>query len=132
MDGNLTAGTTYYYYKVVAVTKGAGLTFVSEKSAYAKAKAIAAPSAPETVVASASTGKITVIWTACDGATQYNVYRYNGTAYKYIGTTYDVTSYVNSGVTAGTTYYYKIVAVTKDSGLTLVSDFSAYASAKAK
>ena len=127
------AGTTYYY-KVVAVTKTADCTLVSEKSASANAQALGTPAAPETVLAGASgSGKITVFWTESAGATQYNIYRYNGTKKEYVykGTSYG-TSYTDTTVYGGTTYYYKVVAVTKTADVTLVSDMSTQASAQAK
>ena len=132
VDKNLSANITYYY-KVVAVTKEAGLTLQSAQSSSANAKAIAAPVTPEAIAASGGTGKITVFWIMSEGATQYNVYRYNSTkkAYAYKGTSY-TTNWSDTTVTAGTTYYYKVVAVKKEAGLTLVSAQSASANAKAK
>lgn len=137
VDKNLKAGTTYSY-KVVAVTKAQGLTLVSDMSAAADARAVGAPAIPQNVAANASgAGEITVSCDACDGATQYNFYRYNSTknAYVYKGTTFasaaEPTRYVDRNLNAGTTYYYKVVAVTKEAGLTLVSAMSASAHAKA-
>ena len=132
IDSGLSAGTSYYY-RVVAVMKDAGLTFVSDKSAAGNAKVLGTPKAPETVASSAAAGKITVFWTESAGATQYNIYRYNGAkkAYVYKGTSYG-TNFADTTVAAGTTYYYRVVAVTKGSGLTFVSGYSAYTSAKAK
>ena len=79
--------------------------------------------------------QLTVRWAAVEYATQYNVYRYNGTEYKYIGTTFDSdpnpTSYVNGGLTKGVTYYYKVVAVYKRNGRTVVSPLSTSAHAMA-
>ena len=134
----MTAGTTYYY-KVVAVNKTSDYTLVSDMSASAHAKAVAAPAAPTGVTAKATGSKqITVSWTAVSGATQYNIYRYDSTKKEYVykGTTLATaekpTQYVNTGLTAGTTYYYKVVAVNKTSDYTLVSDMSASANAKAQ
>ena len=73
-----------------------------------------------------------------DRAAQYNVYRYRGSdkQYHYVGTTFasnaKPTQYVDEGLNTGTTYYYRVVAVCKGSGMTFVSERSAYASAKAK
>ena len=137
-DTDLTAGATYYY-KVVAVTKGSGLTLVSEKSPSAHAKALGTPAVPTGVTVTPTADKtLTVSWDAQDGATQYNIYRSagaNGT-YSYKGTTFasaaDPTQYADRDLTAGRTYYYKVVAVTKGSGLTLVSEKSAPASGTAQ
>ena len=137
VDTGLNAGTNYHY-KVVAAYKDATTTVVSEKSADASAKAIAAPAAPKNVTAKASGDKqITISWSKVTGATQYNVYRYNGTKKEYVykGTTKATaekpTEYVDSGLNAGTNYYYKVVAVIKDDNGTVVSAKSASAHAKA-
>ena len=137
IDKTVAAGTTYYY-KVVAVTKGEGFTFVSEKSAKASAKAVAAPAVPQNVTAKATGDReLTISWKAVSGATQYNLYRYNGAkkTYVYKGTTFATaakpTQYIDKTLAAGTTYYYKVVAVTKTDDLTLTSDKSASANAKA-
>ena len=132
IDKGLTAGATYYY-RVVAVTKDAGLTLVSAKSDAAGAKAIGTPAVPEIVTATGGTGKITLLWAESTGATQYNIYRYNGTKKEYVykATSYSK-SYVDTSVAAGTTYYYKVVPVTKSAGLTLVGAYSASVNAKAK
>ena len=136
-DGGLTAGTTYYY-KVVAVKKTSDYTLVSAKSAAASAMAQGAPAVPQNVTAKAGGDKkITVSWNRVAGATQYNIYRYNGAKQEYIykGTTMATaakpTQYTDTGLSLGTSYYYKVVAVVKGDGLTLVSAKSAAASAKA-
>ena len=102
-------------------------------SAAASAKAIGTPAVPDTVTATGGTGKITLLCTESTGATQYNIYRYNGTKKEYVynGTAYS-TIYTDTSVAAGTTYYYKVVPVTKSAGLTLVGAYSASVSAKAK
>ena len=137
VDAGLTMGTTYYY-KVMAVCKGSGLTFTGEYSAAASAMAPGKPGAPRNVTAKGSAEKeLTLTWSAVTGATQYNVYRYNGAknAYVYLATTYataeNPTRYVDAGLTMGTTYYYKVMAVCKSSGLTFTGEYSAAASAMA-
>ena len=135
VNTGLTAGTTYYY-KVTAVLKEDGNTFVSAYSEPAEATALGKPAVPQGVTATAGgTDSIIVAWDAVADATQYNIYRsasLNGT-YSYKGTTYAAaehpTQYINTGLTAGTTYYYKVVAV-KKAAITLVSDKSAAAEAR--
>ena len=136
-DKGLSPGTDYYY-KVVSVLKDVDLTMVSDMSASAGAKAIAAPAVPTGVAAKASGDKaITISWTADSGATQYNVYRYNGTKgdYVYKGTTFAAdarpTAYTDTGLYPGTDYYYKVLSVIKNDNGTVVSALSASASAKA-
>jgi uncharacterized repeat protein (TIGR02543 family) len=70
---------------------------------------------PGTITASSSEfNKITVSWGPVTGAKGYYMYRATSETgtYKKIGST-TKTSYVNSGVTTGTTYYYKVAAYTK-------------------
>ena len=73
-----------------------------------------APSTPSSVTATAGVQQIGLTWGASTGATSYNVYR--GTAAGAESTTPIATgvigtTYTNTGLTAGSTYYYKIVAV---------------------
>lgn len=127
-DTGLTNGTTYYY-KVAAVnTVG-----VSSQSAEASAKPMAAgaaPAAPTNLNATAGDTQATLTWSVPAGAvTGYNLYRATsagaegGTPYKAgIGGT----SFTDTGLTNGTTYYYKVAAVNAAG----VSAQSAEASAK--
>ena len=106
-------GTTYYY-KVEALDasgKSMGFSDVVEGKV-----------APVLAVGYSSvSGKPQLTWKAVPGATEYQVYRstQQNSGYTKINTT-TATSYVNTGAKAGTTYYYKIVAVKG----TAVSDFS--------
>ena len=97
-------------------------------------KTVGTPVVPQNVKAAPYGDRgVRLTWTASPGATQYNIYRYNGTKKEYVykGTSYS-TSYTDTTVVAGTTYYYKLVPVTKGAGLTLVGAYSAAVSAKAK
>jgi fibronectin type 3 domain-containing protein len=111
-DTSVTAGTTYYY-KVAAVNS-AGTSAQSSEVSATPTSGVTVPAAPTGVTATAGTGKVTLGWTASSGATSYNVYRSTSsggegtTAYASGLTT---TSYTDTGVTAGTTYYYKVAAV---------------------
>ena len=104
------AGTTYYYY-VRAVDSNGGK---SEKSNIVNRTCdLAQPTIKLSNVA--STGKIKVSWEKIEGAVKYEVWRAtskNGT-YKRITTTTN-TSVTNTSVEAGKTYYYKVVAVAKN------------------
>jgi len=74
----------------------------------------AAPSAPTNLVAISGNGQINLTWSASTGATSYKVYRStsSGTeASPPVATGVTGTSYVNSGLTPGTTYYFKVDAV---------------------
>jgi hypothetical protein len=73
-----------------------------------------APVAPTGLTATAGSGQVALSWTASSGAASYNVYR--GTAAGAesatpIATGITATAYTNTGLTNGTTYYYKVAAV---------------------
>ncbi len=72
------------------------------------------PAAPTGLAATAASGAVSLAWTAVSGATSYNVYRASstgalGTKTKIAAAT--ASSYVDSTVTNGTTYYYQVTAV---------------------
>ena len=104
----LTNGTTYYYV-IVAVNAGGS----SPNSSQVSAQPIAPPAAPTGVTATAGNAQVTLSWTASAGATSYTVERatMNGGTYTAIASGVTTTSYTNTGLTNGTTYYYVIVAV---------------------
>ena len=106
-------GTTYYYKVEALNAAGKSMGF----SAIVEGKV-----APVLAVGYSSvSGKPQLTWKAVPGATEYQVYRstQQNSGYSKINTT-TATSYVNTGAKAGTTYYYRIVAVKG----TAVSDFS--------
>ena len=78
-----------------------------------------------TVVAgnNAKTGKITLKWTAVDGAAKYEVYRSTTKTgeYKKLFTTTGLTM-TNTGVTAGYAYFYKVKVLGTDGKEILTSD----------
>ncbi len=106
----LTNGTTYYY-KVAAVNTAGTSSQSSEASA---APTSGAPSAPTGLTAAAGNTQVTLNWTASSGATSYNIYRATsagGEGTTAIQTGVTGTSFTNTGLTNGTTYYYKVAAV---------------------
>ena len=112
-------GTTYYYKVEALNASGKSMGF----SAIVEGKV-----APVLAVGYSSvSGKPQLTWKAVPGATEYQVYRstQQNSGYTKINTTTS-TSYVNTGAKAGTTYYYKIVAVKG----TAASDFSNIVSAR--
>ena len=112
-------GTTYYYKVEALNASGKSMGF----SAVVEGKV-----APVLAVRySGVSGKPQLTWKAVPGATEYQVYRstQQNSGYTKINTTTS-TSYVNTGAKAGTTYYYKIVAVKG----TAASDFSNIVSAR--
>ena len=112
-------GTTYYYKVEALNASGKSMGF----SAVVEGKV-----APVLAVGYSSvSGKPQLTWKSIPGATEYQVYRstQQNSGYTKINTT-TATSYVNTGAKAGTTYYYKIVAVKG----TATSDFSNIVSAR--
>ena len=69
-------------------------------------------SAPKISVAKATSGKPTVSWSAVDGAVKYKVYRATSQSGTYsLMLTTTKLSYTNTSAKAGTTYYYRVKAV---------------------
>ena len=105
------AGTGYtYYYKVRAISKVKS----SANSAFSTVVTGICHCARPTVKITTSAGKPRLTWNAVAGASKYEVYRAtskNGTYTKMYTTTR--TSYTNTSAKAGTTYYYKVKAVSK-------------------
>jgi hypothetical protein len=124
-DTNVSAGTTYYYKVIAANDAGE-----SNDSSYASAtpSSSGAPSAPTGVSASAYSGAIEVTWQSVANASYYMIYRATSAygSYESVADTYD-TYYTDTNVSAGTTYYYKIIAA-NDAG---ESNYSSYTSATA-
>lgn len=124
----LTTNTTYYY-KVKAYYKASSSTLFGSLSGYASAAPV--PAAPGNVkAASASYSSIKVTWGSVAGANGYKLYRAtsaNGT-YSLVTTTSSA-SYTNTGLTTGTTYYYKVRAYRKVGTKYVEGAWSAAASA---
>jgi len=122
----LTNGTTYYY-KVAAVNTAGTSALSAEVSATPKA-AVVIPAVPTGLAATAGDAKVTLSWTASSGATSYNVYRgttAGGEAATPIATGLTTPSYVNTGLTNGTKYYYKVAAVNSAGTSALSAEVSA-------
>jgi fibronectin type 3 domain-containing protein len=107
----LTNGTTYYY--VISAVNSAGESTNSTQASATPAAAVTAPAAPTGLVATAGNAQAVLTWTASSGATSYNVKRatISGGPYTTIATGIAGTTYTNTGLTNGTTYYYVVSAV---------------------
>jgi hypothetical protein len=93
--------STNYYWN----SNGATITVTAAQSA---------PAAPTQLAAAAGNAQVALSWTASSGAVTYNVYR--GTASGAEGTTAVATgiatvTHTDTGLTNGTTYFYKVAAV---------------------
>jgi fibronectin type 3 domain-containing protein len=108
-DSSLTNGTTYYY-EVSAVNAGGQ----SPVSSQVSATPVAPPATPTGLTATSGNTQVALNWSASSGATSYNIYRSTtsggegSTPYK---TGVTSTSFTDTGLTNGTTYYYEVSAV---------------------
>jgi len=107
-DTTVTNGTTYYY-----VVSAVNATGESVNSAEVSATPVAPPAAPTGLTATAGNAQVVLSWTAVTGATSYNVKiptTVYGT-YTTIASSVTDTTYTNTSLTNGTTYYYVVSAV---------------------
>ncbi|MGO8669919.1 MAG: fibronectin type III domain-containing protein, partial [Capsulimonadaceae bacterium] len=109
-DASVTNGTTYFY-KVAAVNAGGTSGLSNEGSATPNPPA---PSAPTGLTATPGNAQVGLTWASSTGATSYNVYRGTATGTESptpIATDVTTAAYTNTGLTNGTTYFYKVAAV---------------------
>jgi fibronectin type 3 domain-containing protein len=107
MDTGLFSGTTYYY-QVTGVNAG------GESGKSNESLATTIPAAPAGLTAAPGPLQISLNWNSSVGAATYNVYRSTvsgaeGTTPFKTGVTN--TSFTDTGLTIGTTYYYQVSAV---------------------
>ena len=112
-DTDLTDGKKYFY-RIVALNDAGQSTRSSEVSATPGTSGGTPPPAPTGLTGMAGDKQITLLWTASAGATSYSLFRgssANGEASAPMKTDITGTTYTNTGLTDGTTYFYKIAAV---------------------
>jgi len=112
VQSGLAASTTYYY--IVTAVNATGQSVASTQvSAATNAPAVTIPAAPTGVSAAGGANRVTVSWSAVSGATSYNIYYattsgVTKTSAKIVNAT---SPYSQTGLAAGTTYYYIVTAV---------------------
>jgi fibronectin type 3 domain-containing protein len=106
-DTGLTNGTTYYY--VVRSHSGAAESGNSQQ--ISATPSAPPPPAPTGVTAVPDNGSVALSWNAVTGATAYRVYRAatSGGSYALINSPVN-SSYMDTGLTNGTAYYYVVRA----------------------
>jgi fibronectin type 3 domain-containing protein len=121
-DNAVTSGTTYYY-TVTAVNANTSIILAmpseSAPSAEVSATPMLPPPAPTNLKGAGTprnqgTAQISLSWTASSTAVSYKVYRSlngNGEGGTPLATGVTATSYTDTGVAFGTTYFYKVTAV---------------------
>ncbi|MFZ5975714.1 MAG: InlB B-repeat-containing protein [Bacillota bacterium] len=127
-DTGLTTGVGYYYKVRAYCTAGSTTTYGGYSgSKYAKP----VPAAPASVKAvSASYTSIKISWGAVSGATAYKVYRKtSSTGANTLVATTSATSFTNTGLTTGKTYYYTVCAYRVVGSTMVYGGYSAVVSA---
>ncbi|HUA16148.1 MAG TPA: glycoside hydrolase family 44 protein [Verrucomicrobiae bacterium] len=111
-DTGLTDGTIYYY--VVTASNSYGSSGNSNEAS--ATPELAVPAAPTNLTATPGNQQVSLSWSASTNAASYNVLRSttNGSGYTKISSP-TATSYTDTGLTNGTTYYY-VVTATNSSG----------------
>ena len=121
-DTSATPGVRFYYW--VKATNAAGTSgFSSSNTGYRGLSAPGGVSATD----GTSTTQVTVTWNAVTGASHYRVYRAttSGGTKTALGSWQTGLSYADTSASAGTTYYYFVVAAVDASG-TRPSTYSSY------
>jgi fibronectin type 3 domain-containing protein len=109
-NASLTNGTTYFY--VVSAVNSAGQSANSSEASAQPTAPSQAPAAPTALMATAASAQVSLSWSASATATSYNVKRATtaGGPYTKISSP-ATTSFTDTGLTNGTTYFYVVSAV---------------------
>jgi len=109
-DNAVTNGTKYYY--VVSAVNSSGESGNSTEASATPQAPASPPAAPTGLQAAAGNTQVSLTWNASSGATSYHVKRSttSGSGYTQIAAP-AVTSYTDTGLSNGTTYYYVVSAL---------------------
>ncbi|HEX7508180.1 MAG TPA: hypothetical protein VF550_15495, partial [Polyangia bacterium] len=112
VDNGLAAGT--YYYVVSSINTIATCESGNSTEVLAKPTGACTPPSAPTVTAAPGNGTVSLTWTAVAGAVSYSIARSltTGTGYTSLGspTPVNATTFTDSNVTNGITYYYIVTA----------------------
>ena len=110
-NAGLANGTTYFF--VVSAVNSAGESPNSNQVSVTPSGGTTAPAAPTGLSALGGNAQATLNWNASSGASSYNVKRStsNGGPYTTVATGVTSTSYTNTGLANGTTYFFVVSAV---------------------
>ncbi len=107
ISGQSPGATEYFYVTAYNATSSASTSWLSVTMP--AAAAVAAPTNVTATATSTTTG--TLSWTASSGATGYSIYYWNGSQAVLLGSVSGSTTSVNiTGMSAGSTYYFYVVA----------------------
>ncbi|HKV05491.1 MAG TPA: glycoside hydrolase family 44 protein [Candidatus Acidoferrales bacterium] len=109
-DSGVTNGTKYFY--VVSAVNSAGESANSPEVNATPVAPVVPPAAPTGLAAAAGNAQVSLTWNASAGATSYNAKRATMTGGPYtVISSPTTTSFTDTGVTNGTTYFYVVSAV---------------------
>ena len=112
VDSGLAAGT--YYYVVSSINTVATCESANSTEVSAKPTGSCTPPTAPTITAAPGNGTVKLTWTAVTGAVSYSIARSQttGTGYTSLGspTPVSATTFTDSNVTNGVTYYYVVTA----------------------
>lgn len=113
LDRELKANQTYYY-RVKAVKTVGGKTIAGESSDTIRTRTLFTQVKMKSGF-SCTTNAVRINWNKVSGADGYQVFRWNGSAWKKVAVIRNgsTTTYRNNGLKAGTTYKYKVKAYKK-------------------
>ena len=118
---NLKAGTTYKY-RIKCYKDDAGLIWGKATSDITVATK---PAAPTGIKIAQNESAIKLTWNKVAGADGYRVYMYNASTKKYTNLkTLTTTSYMLTGLKAGTNYQFKIIAYKKVEGIVIWGNYT--------
>ena len=110
IDTGLTNGTTYFY--AVSAVNSVGKSGNSPSASATPTASAAAPAAPKGLTATSGNAQASLTWAASTGATSYHVKRAATSAGPFAQIAVPTaSSFIDRGLTNGTTYFYAVSAV---------------------